>query len=303
MLKKIVEEEDMDLMRKGMTDAYGIMELQNKILEVMSWIDNTCSNHNIDYCLMGGSAIGAKRHGGFIPWDDDLDIFMTSENYSKFRKLFKNNKREGYYLQEWGKRNEMVTMAKVRMDGTTYIEEILEPLDMHHGIYVDIMILHNCPNNKVAQFLQYLAGRYIVAKGLADRGYNRRKDLIAILLKMLQLLPKGFAIRQALQNVYRYDNKDTKYYCNFLGKSNFEKSIYEKEWIDKPLYAPFETIELKIPAQTEKYLRKRFGDYMILPTAERIAWEQHAKDYSIDIDFRIKLSRKDDGFYDESKLI
>lgn len=293
----------MNLIRMGETDTYRIKSLQNKILEIMAWIDKICLDNDIDYCLMGGSAIGVKRHGGFIPWDDDLDIFMTSKNYTKFRNLFNENRREGFYLQEWGKRDEMITMAKVRMDGTAYIEEILEPLNIHHGIYVDIMILHKCPNNKVMQFFQYLSGRYVVAKGLADRGYNRRKDFGGVLLKVLALLPKGFAVRLAMRNVYRYDDKETDYYCNFMGKSNFDKSIYKNDWMDKTVYAPFETIELKIPAQIEKYLRKRFGDYMVFPSAERIAWEQHAKNYSLDTDFRKLINRDYDIFTDESKLI
>lgn len=293
----------MDIMRKETPDTYGIKELQGKILEVTLWIDKTCSDNGIDYCLMGGSAIGAKRHGGFIPWDDDMDIFMTSESYGKFRKLFNHNRREGFYLQEWGKRDHMVTMAKVRMNNTAYIEEILEPLNIHQGIYVDIMVLHKCPANPLLRYYQYLCGRYVVAKGLADRGYCRRKDLAGMLLKVLSLLPKGFAVKSALKNIYHYDGEDTGYYCNFLGKSNFEKSVYPVEWIDDPQYAEFEMVSLKIPAQTENYLRKRFGDYMVLPSAERIAWEQHAKCYSLDTDFRKLLNRSYESFEDESKLI
>jgi len=293
----------MNLMRSETTDSYGIKQLQNKILEVMVWIDSVCKTNNIEYCLMGGSAIGAKRHGGFIPWDDDLDIFMTANNYERFRRLFVKNQKDGFYLQEWGKRDEMVTMAKVRMDGTAYIEEILEPLNIHHGIYVDIMVLHHCPNNRLLQRIQYYCGRYIAAKGLADRGYNRRKDLAGQLLKILAILPKGFAVKQALRCIYRYDSQKADYYCNFLGKSDYERSIYPKEWIDNAIYAPFEIVQLKIPAQTEKYLRKRFGDYMVIPSAERIAWEQHAKAYDLNKDFRVVLNRAFNNYDDESKLI
>lgn len=292
----------MNLMRAGIEDTYAIQDLQNKILEIMLWIDKTCVEHNIEYCLMGGSAIGALRHGGFIPWDDDLDIFMTAENYEKFKALFENNARENFYLQEWGKRKEMVTMAKVRMDGTAYIEELLEPMNIHQGIYVDIMVLHNCPSNKLKQFFQYLCGRYVIAKGLADRGYNRRRDLTALLLKALSLLPNGFAVEWALKEVYRYDGKKTEYYCNVLGKSNFKKSIYKTQWIDAPVYAPFETVQLKIPAQADTYLRARFGDYMKIPSAERIVWEQHAKYYVLDEDFRKVLNRNFEGFTDEKNL-
>ena len=67
-------------MRGGLDDSWGFLELQDKILEIAVYVDRFCEEHGVDYCLMGGSALGAKRHGGFIPWDDDLDIFMTPDS-------------------------------------------------------------------------------------------------------------------------------------------------------------------------------------------------------------------------------
>lgn len=64
-------------MRQELEDKYGFLEIQDKILEIMVYVDQFCEDRGIQYCLMGGSALGSKRHGGFIPWDDDLDIFMT----------------------------------------------------------------------------------------------------------------------------------------------------------------------------------------------------------------------------------
>ena len=65
-----------------------IAEVQKKILEIMRYIDRLCRENGITYCIMGGTALGAVRHGGFIPWDDDLDIFMTPDQYDKFRRVF-----------------------------------------------------------------------------------------------------------------------------------------------------------------------------------------------------------------------
>ena len=93
-------------MRDNLEDTYGFLELQDKILEIMVDIDKLCRENNIDYCLMGGSALGAKRHGGFIPWDDDLDIFMTPNNYEKFRNIFlqKGNKEKILFTRIWNKK-------------------------------------------------------------------------------------------------------------------------------------------------------------------------------------------------------
>ena len=86
--KKSIGEINMNYMRPDLVDKYGFLEIQDIILGMMVDLDRFCSDHGIDYCLMGGSALGAKRHGGFIPWDDDLDIFMTPDNYEKFRDCY-----------------------------------------------------------------------------------------------------------------------------------------------------------------------------------------------------------------------
>ena len=69
-----------------------VKEVQGKILEVMKYIDKVCRENGIVYYIMGGTALGAVRHGGFIPWDDDLDIFMTPSEYEKFKKVFESEK-------------------------------------------------------------------------------------------------------------------------------------------------------------------------------------------------------------------
>ena len=66
---------------------YSTKEIQSKILEIMIYVDKLCRDNGITYYIMGGTALGAIRHGGFIPWDDDLDIFMTPDNYEKFKDL------------------------------------------------------------------------------------------------------------------------------------------------------------------------------------------------------------------------
>ncbi|MCB7524577.1 LicD family protein [Ruminococcus sp. TM463] len=142
-------------MRQNLEDKYGLLEIQDKILEIMVYVDSFCQKNRIEYCLMGGSALGSKRHGGFIPWDDDLDIFMTPDNYERFRALFKKNgDKDRFYLQEWGLTDEMITIAKVRMNGTSFIEDTVSDWDIHHGIYIDIFILHSCPDNTFLQLKQ-----------------------------------------------------------------------------------------------------------------------------------------------------
>ena len=287
-------------MRDGLDPKYGFLELQDKIHEIAFYIDKLCRENDINYCLMGGSALGAKRHGGFIPWDDDLDVFMTPDNYEKFRKVFnENGDKEKYYLQEWGLTDGMVTISKIRLNNTSYIEESLKKWDIHHGIYVDIFILHTCPDNKLQQIHQCLWAKYVIMKGLAVRGYNRRGGFLGFALKVMSRMPDRLWVKHGLKQVYKYRNKKTNYFCNFMGKAVFKNAIYKREYFENPEYVPFEKAELKAPEKLHEFLSERFGDYMKPPSPERIKWEQHAESWDFDKPYFVG-----DGTYsDEVKLI
>ncbi|MGI6114415.1 MAG: LicD family protein [Mahellales bacterium] len=291
------------LMRPDLPDEHGFLPLQNKILEIMVDVDKICRENNIDYFIMGGTALGAKRHGGFIPWDDDLDIFMTPDNYERFRETFnKFGDKEKYYLQEWGSSNGMVSIVKIRMNNTTYIEPDLKNWHMHHGIYIDIFILHTCPDNFLQQLWQCAWAKYVIMRGLCNRGYTKRKGIVGIVLKVMSLFPKRFLLNFGLKQVYRYRDKNTNLYCNFLGKAIFKKGIYKKEWFSHSKDIAFETVTLKASSNIEAFLTERFGDYMQIPSPERIKWEQHAELWDIDKGFYEYLPLVKD-FDDERYLI
>lgn len=270
------------LMRSGLDDSFGFLPLQNVILNIMFDVDRICVENNIQYCLMGGSALGAKRHGGFIPWDDDLDIFMTPDNYEKFRSCIRNKRyTKKYYLQEWGSSEGMVTISKVRLNDSSYIEENLKTWDIHHGIYIDIFILHTCPDKLFGRCWQYVWAKYLIVKGCANKDYDRRGGIIAWILKVMKLFPKRFLVHFALKQVYRYRNKNTRYYCNYLGKALMKNGTYRREYFEKVKRVPFETITLSVPDKLEEFLTERFGDYMKTPNPQRIKYEQHAESWNI----------------------
>lgn len=297
---------ELKYMRRELTDLYGILELQDKILEIAMYIDSFCDEYGIDYCLMGGSALGAKRHGGFIPWDDDLDVFMTPDNYEKFRKFFyKCGNREKYYLQEWGKqKNGQVTVPKLRMNETTYMEELTKDWDIHQGIYVDIFILHICPDSKIKQLWQCFWAKCVVIKGLSMRGYNRQSGIRKALIEISKIFPKKVMVAYGLKQVYRFRNENSQLYCNFLGKAFYKSGIYTKDIFSNTVKTSFETVKLRVPVGLEKFLTARFGDYMEIPSQERIKWEQHACKWDCNKSFEEYMSKDlEHKFKDEEKLV
>ena len=271
-----------DLMRKEIPNEWGLKELQNVILNIAYDIDKFCQKHNITYRLMGGSALGAKRHGGFIPWDDDLDVFMTPDEYEQFREAFnKDGDKEKYYLQELGASKGKIITAKVRLNNSYFEEDIIKDWHVHQGVYVDIFILHTCPNNQIFRYWQYIWAKYVVVKGLANKEYKRRGGVVYYMLKCMKLLPKRFLLNFALNQVYAFRNKKTDYYCNYLGKALLKNGTYKYEYFATVKRVPFETIELNVAGGLEDFLTDRFGDYMKVPSPERIRYEQHASKWEL----------------------
>lgn len=291
-------------MRDNLEDSYGIVELQDKILEIAEYIDKICDENGIQYCLMGGSALGAKRHGGFIPWDDDLDVFMTPDNYEKFRDVFNRiGDKERFYLQEYGGQNNgLVTVPKLRMNGTTYIEELTKDWKIHQGIFVDIFILHNCPDNVIKQLWQVFWAKCVVVKGMEMRSYKRQTGIRKLILNISKLIPKKIMVDYGLKQVYRFRNKNSMYYCNFLGKAIYKKGLYKKEWFEHLEKVPFEKVELFVPGGLHEFLTERFGNYMKIPSEDRIKWEQHALIWDTQRDFS-DYNNKCRVFVDEDKLV
>ena len=293
----------MKYMRNDLNDDYGIIDLQEKLLEIMVDIDLFCNRYDIDYCLMAGSALGAERHKGFIPWDDDIDIYMTEKDYNKFRcKLEKYGDKEKYYLQEWGKNyskdKSFVTMAKVRLNNSRIIENSYINWKMHQGLFVDIFILHNCPSNRFLQFKQYIWSELVVLKGLQARGYKSKgiKDLV--MLNIIKFLPMKLILNKGLKETYKYQDSDTKFTHGFIDTRQFSRALFSKDIMIPGRYVEFENVKLKVPNDNKKYLQIQFGnDYMIPPTEDKKPINKHTQDW------KISSSIIYNDFSDESKLI
>lgn len=255
----------------------------------MIYVDKLCRNNNIDYYIMGGTAIGAVRHRGFIPWDDDLDIFMTPDNYEKFKSVFLTNKDPMFEIQEWRLGNSLLEYAKVRMNGTTFIESNFKNNpNMHHGVYIDIMILHKCPKSLIKKILLFLLSRYVTVQALAERNWSPKSKFQAVALKLIRLLPKHFMSGYCYKQIYKYDKQTPEdyQYCYFITKASFNQAIFPKEIFMEPVDIEFETAKLLAPTDIHGYLKIRFVNYMTLPPEEKRQAAKHAEIVDLEKDYK-----------------
>ena len=244
-------------------------QLQQVILHIAKDVDKLCRKNGIKYYLLGGSAIGAIRHKGFIPWDDDFDIIMDAENYDRFievcRTQLDNNK---YYFQE-GIKDWPLPFSKVKLKGT-HLKEVEGNDDSEtDGIYIDIFKMDNVANNPLIARWQYFCGKLFLAYQLSIRTYKSasfKKQVLMLLSSPLKIR----SIRQWIFNqTIKYNKKKTDYYGFFFGRTRYHNSVVKKELYGEPLYVPFEDTEFLIAERYHEYLTQMFGNYMQLPPEEQ----------------------------------
>lgn len=261
-----------------MTD---LQHLQQVILGIAKDIDKICRDNAIDYYLLGGSAIGAIRHQGFIPWDDDLDIVMDSKNYNRFVQVCRTHlDKEKYYFQE-GYKDWPMPFSKLKLRGTVlkepsgYVNESGE-----QGIYVDIFKLENAPSSKMGQIWQYLCAKYLLCNCLLRRGWDKASLSKRLMMLASWPLNVGFLRKFFQGQVEKYNGKDTAFRLFFAGRYRLSTSFYRKDIFERPLWVPFEDTSLPVPEKYDEWLCQIFGDYMTPPPVE-----QQVGLHLMDVDF------------------
>lgn len=270
-----------------MDQKKSVRDVQDKILEVMKYIDVVCRKNGIIYYIMGGTALGAIRHGGFIPWDDDLDIFMTLEEYGKFKAAMAADGNPKFILQEWRTVDKYLEYAKVRMNGTTFIEESFKDRkDMHQGIYVDIMMLHKVPDCKFVQKLVYYENKFVTLYALSQRNWKPKSGGQKMVLNLLNVLPCQLIAKLCYRRIYKYeDRKEGFKWCYWITPAKFRSGLFEPKFFESPVDVPFEDTFFYGSKYIKEYLEYRYGNYMKLPSEEQQKAAVHAMIFDTEKDY------------------
>ena len=251
-----------------------LKEHQAVLLELLKEFDRVCKKHDIKYMLFAGSALGAVRHKGFIPWDDDLDVVMLRDQYKKFIQVAPKEVFEKYYVQSEFSKHWPLHFSKLRKNNTTCLEKYhpKDPL-IHQGIYIDIFPCDNASDNAFLRRIQYFASRVVVAKAVYKRGYETDSILKKVFIKCCSIISPMLCLKIARQE----KNNRSKYVHTFLGGScRYKKGFYPREWFTDLISMSFEGSEIPVSAHYDELLKRMYGDYMTLPPKEDRKCKVHA---------------------------
>ena len=249
-----------------------IKNLQKIELDMLKELDKVCRKHNISYFLDSGSLLGTIRHGGFIPWDDDIDIVMLREDYNRFINECKNEFKKPLFLQNaYTDKNYLRGHSQLRnSDTTAIIPSEKEIVDFNQGIFIDIFPLDSSSKFKT---LEYIRNRRLKLKmkimNIKYDNYvpsNKFKKIIRKLLKKM-LFKK---------NIIKDFKKYEKISSNILFKSNrvdkisYYDTIKKYKYFDKNLFKnkiekKFENIKIFIPKDYDTILTKYYGENYMKP--------------------------------------
>lgn len=277
-----------DIAKRGADASVGLTVLTEQqladlhacLLEILDDILSVCEEHDLKFILIGGSAIGALRDGGIIPWDDDIDIAMPRADFEKFCRIVRNRMGEKYsMLHPQDKDNFGRIIPKIRLRGTCY-RTILEQDLAECGVFIDIYTIENLPDHPIARFLQ---GVMSMGMGfaLACRRLYRGRKWFSQLTGGISFRVKcavGFCLSFASYETWarwadywnsRCKNEHSKYVSipadcrHYFGEMNLRSILCERKAVD------FAGRKCYVPVQADAYLRAIYGDYMQRPPVEK----------------------------------
>lgn len=252
-------------------DNLTLRKVQSAQLDMVLEIDRLCKTNGISYVCIAGTALGAVRHKGFIPWDDDLDIGLLREDYDKLKTICMTELNNSYVYQDYFTDKKYGSaFAKIRIKNTTYLEKNTIMSKANNGIYIDIFPFDNVDIKKerLRANLFYLYKRIALAK--TDYLPTEKSIIKYICYKFLKYaVPISLEkTKNIMEKIVRYDCP-SEFVVAYSGSYGYWREKVKREWLIETIDFDFEGYRLPIPRFYNEYLTSIYGDYMTLPPKEK----------------------------------
>ena len=256
-------------------NAYGIAPLQEKMLNLLKVLIKMCEENNLTYFACGGTCLGAVRHDGFIPWDDDLDVFMPRPDYEKLWELCGGLDETGNYMlcRTTREKNYHHRVMQLVDLNTTFINERSVNEDIEHGVYIDIIPMDARASTflgKIEQAVDCILYSVYNIQVLPEfNGGKAERLATALLLKLVQNPDKRYRIwSSAEKRMTKYDGNKAEEAIELTTAVSNLRKYRPKSWFESVVKHKFEDTEINLPVEYKKYLKQGFGNYMELPPVE-----------------------------------
>lgn len=259
-----------------------IAKLRRAQLMIAKEIKRICEKYDINYFLDSGSLLGAVRHNGFIPWDDDIDIGMCNDDYSKFITIAPVELDKKFFLDNYKTNpNNPYVFSKVRLKGTTYIESIGNNTLEHNEIFVDVFPYYYVSDNRIERKIEGMQMAFLAQVIMAKSGYKVWKG--KGLKKRLKFLPTDIAGKIFTMHFLRgrveqlYSKHSNTQMMGVQAGSCYSYWFFREEVLRKTIKHMFEGEMFNILEEYDFFLKIAYGNYMNLPPeSERVT---HAIEY------------------------
>jgi lipopolysaccharide cholinephosphotransferase len=252
-----------------------LKSLQKINLDMAQAFVNFCEINHLTAYFCGGGCIGAIRHKGFIPWDDDLDFFMPRKSYEQLLTLWELDEVSTRYRLSVSDKfyNDRNLFATIRDSQTTFVKPYQKDLDIPQGVALDVIPLDGYPDGKWKRKFQCIWA-LIYSLFRAGTVPEKHGGFMALGSRLLLGIFRGKKVRYAIwrhaqKKMTRYDIDECNYITELCSGPFYMKKKYRAEWFREAKFVPFENTMMPIPVGYDGYLREAFGDYMQMPPKEK----------------------------------
>ena len=252
-----------------------LRKLQLIELDQLNVFADLCERHNLKYYLYGGTLLGAVRHSGFIPWDDDIDVAMPRADYNKFQQIAAKELPDAYFFET----PESIPgnpyyMSRIRKKNTIYQSDWVKRFNLPStGIWIDIFPLDDQPAQMSLK--QHIDGKLIYSflnKLIKNHGRSpsEAQSLPAkVGLFMTRLLPFTFYQKLRDRIARRHEGRNLPYVITYAGIAGYKKETFPKAFLEPSATLEFEGRQYTVPGNYDAWLKHIYGDYMQLPPIEK----------------------------------